>query len=123
MNIKQLLDDWSAGRLDVKSVSQRARDHLESKGMIKTALLGWVHENELNRLHTERIIKMHGDDYTFTSQRYEEKVLDKRTGKMKPTGEIKTKLTDAAYNYLYPDSTEFAKRKSIESYDSWSEEL
>lgn len=119
MNIQELLDKWKAGELNIKEVSESAREKMKSKGMVNTNLLGWIHKKEFERLLKTGTIKkikpknkLFGNyDYAFTSEKIEENDFNSNGGK--------SKLTSEARKYLFPDYL----MKNIDKLDNTLEDL
>ena len=113
-DIKKLTEKYFAGEVDVQTLAKEARKNMKANGMVKTDLLGWINEKELQRLVGEEIIRMYEGDYVFTTTEIDE-YLTTKGGQKRSTGRQIRVLSPQAQKYLYPSDAERAKRAVVNS--------
>src|SRR5690606_18925709 len=99
MDIRELTKKYFSGELDVQTLAKEARESMTAKGMVKTRLLGWVHQKELQRLVDQKIVRKSDDDYAYATMWIDEHIITKG-GQNKSTGQRIRVLTHNALGYL-----------------------
>lgn len=114
MNVKELLQQWKEGTLDLDTVAEGARSTLLARGFVNTRLLGWVKQAELQRLIDINAIVIDGDDFAFKTMWIDEYETKSRMNKKIPTGRKRRILTPEAEKCVckQPD---IAKDKYLDS--------